>query len=48
MHQLPNLELTNSEAALSTSPGPSRPQGTPWGPHILQTGPAERRGSASA
>ncbi len=32
LYQLPIFEFTDSEAALSTSPGTSYPQGTPWGP----------------
>ncbi len=31
---------SDSEAAVSTSPGPGRPRETMWSPHFLQAGPA--------
>ncbi len=42
IHRLPHAEFPDGEAAISTSPGPSRPWGTLWSPRFLQTGPAER------
>ncbi len=35
MHRLSRSERPDCQAPLSTSPGPGRARGTPWGPHLV-------------
>ncbi len=40
MHRLLDPQWSHCQAPLSSSPDPDCPQGTPWGPHLLEAGPA--------